>query len=163
MDLGRKVVEHPNPVARREQLVGQMRADEPRSAGDEDPFRHYRSGYCQVAENGRIAWKLRRLVERGPRRPLGGNPRRIPAFPPRRRVDAKRESAMEDHVYKIIELASSSTESVEDAIRKGVGRAAETLKNLRWFEVKETRGHIEGGEVAHFQVVLRIGFTLNEG
>ena len=71
--------------------------------------------------------------------------------------------AMEDHVYKIIELASSSTESVEDAIRKGVGRAAETLENLRWFEVKETRGHIEGGEVAHFQVVLRIGFTLNEG
>jgi hypothetical protein len=43
-----------------------------------------------------------------------------------------------------------------------VGRAAETLENLRWFEVKETRGHIEGGEVAHFQVVLRIGFTLNE-
>ena len=69
---------------------------------------------------------------------------------------------MEDHVYKVIELASSSTDTIEDAIRKGVSRAAETLENLRWFEVKETRGHIENGEVAHFQVVLRIGFTLKE-
>jgi flavin-binding protein dodecin len=69
---------------------------------------------------------------------------------------------MDDHVYKIIELAASSNESVDDAIRKGVGRASETLDNLRWFEVKEVRGHIEEGAVAHFQVVLRIGFTLNE-
>ena len=69
---------------------------------------------------------------------------------------------MEDHVYKIIELASSSHESLEDAIRKGVSRAGETLDNLRWFEVKEMRGHIEDGQVAHFQVVLRIGFTLKE-
>ena len=69
---------------------------------------------------------------------------------------------MEDHVYKIIELASSSNESIDDAVRKGVARAAETLENLRWFEVKEMRGHIEGGEIAHYQVVLRIGFTLNE-
>jgi dodecin len=73
-----------------------------------------------------------------------------------------REKQMEDHVYKIIELASSSNESLEDAIRKGVSRAGETLDNLRWFEVKEMRGHIENGQVAHFQVVLRIGFTLKE-
>ena len=70
---------------------------------------------------------------------------------------------MDDHVYKVIELASSSTKSVEDAIRNGVSRAAETLENLRWFEVKEIRGHIEKGKVVHFQVVLRIGFTLKEG
>ena len=69
---------------------------------------------------------------------------------------------MDDHVYKIIELASSSNESIDDAVRKGVTRAAQTLENLRWFEVKEMRGHIEDGEVAHYQVVLRIGFTLNE-
>lgn len=69
---------------------------------------------------------------------------------------------MEDHVYKVIELASSSSESLDDAVRKGVSRAAETLENLRWFEVKEMRGHIESGQVAHFQVVLRIGFTLQE-
>jgi dodecin len=74
----------------------------------------------------------------------------------------RREKQMEDHVYKIIELASSSHESLEDAIRKGVSRAGETLDNLRWFEVKEMRGHIENGQVAHFQVVLRIGFTLKE-
>ena len=67
---------------------------------------------------------------------------------------------MEDHVYKIIEIAASSTAGVDDAIRSGVKRASETLQNLRWFEVKELRGHIAEGEVAHFQVVLRIGFTL---
>ena len=69
---------------------------------------------------------------------------------------------MDDHVYKIIELASSSNESIDDAVRKGVARAAQTLENLRWVEVKEMRGHIEDGEVAHYQVVLRIGFTLND-
>ena len=67
---------------------------------------------------------------------------------------------MPDHVYKTIELVGSSTSSVEDAIRGAVARASETLRNLRWFEVTETRGHIEGGEVAHWQVTLKIGFTL---
>ena len=67
---------------------------------------------------------------------------------------------MPDHVYKTIELVGSSTSSVEDAIRNAVARASESLRNLRWFEVTETRGHIEGGEVAHWQVTLKIGFTL---
>jgi flavin-binding protein dodecin len=79
---------------------------------------------------------------------------------PRPRPQLQGEPAMDDHVYKIIELASSSEESLEDAVHKGIARAAETLQNLRWFEVKEMRGHIENGKVAHFQVVLRIGFTL---
>lgn len=69
---------------------------------------------------------------------------------------------MQDNVYKIIELAGSSTESVEDAIRTAVERAAQTVKHLRWFEVVQTRGHIEDGRIAHYQVVLRIGFTLED-
>lgn len=67
---------------------------------------------------------------------------------------------MPDHVYKTIELVGSSTSGVEDAIRNAVAKASQTLRNLRWFEVTETRGHIEGGEVAHWQVTLKLGFTL---
>jgi flavin-binding protein dodecin len=67
---------------------------------------------------------------------------------------------MPDHVYKTVELVGSSTSGVEDAVRSAVARASETLRNLRWFEVMETRGHIEGGQVAHWQVTLKIGFTL---
>jgi flavin-binding protein dodecin len=67
---------------------------------------------------------------------------------------------MPEHVYKTIELVGSSTRGVEDAIRNAVAKAAQTLRNLRWFEVLETRGHIEGSQVAHWQVTLKIGFTL---
>jgi flavin-binding protein dodecin len=70
---------------------------------------------------------------------------------------------MADHVYKIIELVGSSTRSVEDAVQEAIGKAAETVRNLRWFEVVDTRGHIEKGRVAHWQVTLKIGFTLEEG
>jgi len=67
---------------------------------------------------------------------------------------------MPDHVYKTIELVGSSTTGVEDAIRSAVAKASQTLRNLRWFEVVETRGHIEGSQVAHWQVTVKIGFTL---
>ncbi len=69
---------------------------------------------------------------------------------------------MSDNVYKIIEVVGSSTSSIEDAIEKAVTRASATVRDLHWFEVKETRGHIEDGRVAHYQVTLRIGFTLAE-
>ena len=69
---------------------------------------------------------------------------------------------MSDHVYKVIELVGSSPTSVEDAIQNAVGRASKTLKNLRWFEVAQTRGHIEEGRVHHYQVVLKVGFTLED-
>jgi flavin-binding protein dodecin len=69
---------------------------------------------------------------------------------------------MSDHVYKVIELVGSSPTSVEDAIQNAIGRAAKTLKNLRWFEVAQTRGHIEEGRVHHYQVVLKVGFTLED-
>jgi flavin-binding protein dodecin len=69
---------------------------------------------------------------------------------------------MSDHVYKTIELVGSSTQSVEDAVRTAIAKAAETVRHLRWFEVVETRGHIEDGRVAHWQVVLKLGFTLED-
>ena len=67
---------------------------------------------------------------------------------------------MSDHVYKIVELAGSSPTSIEDAIQGAVTRAEQTLRNLRWFEVLETRGHIENGKVQHYQVTLKVGFTM---
>jgi flavin-binding protein dodecin len=70
---------------------------------------------------------------------------------------------MSEHVYKTIELVGSSTRSMEDAVQRAIAKAAETVRNLRWFEVLDTRGHIEGGKVAHWQVTLKIGFTLEEG
>ena len=70
---------------------------------------------------------------------------------------------MTEHVYKTIELVGSSTRGVEDAVEKAIAKASETVRNLRWFQVLETRGHIEGGRVAHWQVTIKIGFTLEGG
>ena len=68
---------------------------------------------------------------------------------------------MSKHVYKVIDLVGSSPESIEDATNNAVERASQTLKGLRWFEVVETRGVIEDGKIAHWQVMLKVGFTLN--
>ena len=70
---------------------------------------------------------------------------------------------MDEHVYKVIQLAGSSEKSIEDAVSVAIQRAAKTLKNLRWFEVLETRGHIDGGKIKHWQVLVKVGFTLDEG
>ena len=67
---------------------------------------------------------------------------------------------MTEHVYKTTELIGSSTKGPEEAVRAAVARASETVRNMRWFEVTETRGHIEGGKIAHWQVTVKIGFTL---
>lgn len=67
---------------------------------------------------------------------------------------------MNDHVYKITELVGSSPDSIEDAVSQAIARASVSLRNLRWFQVVETRGHIENGKVAHWQVTVKIGFTL---
>ena len=68
---------------------------------------------------------------------------------------------MSDHVYKIVELVGSSPTGIEDAIQGAIARASSTVDNIRWFEVLETRGHVEGGKVLHYQVTLKVGFTLN--
>ncbi len=69
---------------------------------------------------------------------------------------------MSEHVYKVIELAGSSAIGVEHAVQNAVEKASKTLKNLSWFQVTETRGHIADGKVAHWQVVIKVGFTLQE-
>ena len=68
---------------------------------------------------------------------------------------------MADHVYKTIELTGSSPKSIDDAIANALAKAAQSLHNLRWFQVTDTRGEIEGGKVAHWQVTLKVGFTLD--
>ncbi|MDB5662866.1 MAG: dodecin [Sphingomonas bacterium] len=68
---------------------------------------------------------------------------------------------MSSHVYKVVEIVGTSTESVDAAIRNAVERAAQTIRHIGWFEVVGTRGHVEDGKVAHFQVTLKIGFTLD--
>ncbi len=67
---------------------------------------------------------------------------------------------MSDHVYKSVEITGSSTSSCEDAVQKAVARAAKTVRNMRWFEVIDTRGHIEDQKIAHWQVTVKVGFTL---
>ncbi len=67
---------------------------------------------------------------------------------------------MTDHVYKSIELTGSSQQSIEDAVQTAIAKAAETVRNMRWFEVVSTRGYLEEGEVAYWQVTVKIGFTL---
>ena len=69
---------------------------------------------------------------------------------------------MTDHVYRVTEIVGSSPQSVQQAIRNGIARAGETLRNLEWFEVTQIRGQIAEGEVAHFQVGLKVGFRLED-
>jgi len=76
--------------------------------------------------------------------------------------DHKQEQVMADHVYKMVELVGSSETSIEDAIQTAIKRAGQTLRNLHWFEVVQTRGHIENGAVRHYQVTLKAGFTLED-
>ena len=69
---------------------------------------------------------------------------------------------MSEHIYKVIELVGSSTSGSDDAIRNALSRASTTLKNLDWFQVVETRGHLVDGKIGHFQVTLKVGFRLEE-
>ena len=67
---------------------------------------------------------------------------------------------MDDYIYRVIEIVGSSQSGIEDAIRAAVDRANATIRNLRWFEVSRTSGQIEDGKVKHFQVTLKVGFTM---
>ncbi len=68
---------------------------------------------------------------------------------------------MSDHVYKSIELTGSSPNSIEEAVSTAVARASQTIRNMRWFQITETRGHLEDGKIAHWQVTIKVGFTLD--
>jgi len=67
---------------------------------------------------------------------------------------------MPNHVYKSIELTGSSTTSMEDAVRTAMDKAAKTIRNMRWFEVVETRGYMEDNKIAYWQVTVKISFTV---
>jgi flavin-binding protein dodecin len=69
---------------------------------------------------------------------------------------------MSNHVYKKIELVGSSPQSIEAAVENALARAKQTIRNMRWLEVLETRGHIENGKIDHWQVAVKVGFTLEE-
>ena len=71
-------------------------------------------------------------------------------------------TGMQDHVYKILELVGSSEKGIEDAVQNALTRAAKTVREMKWFEIVQTRGHVENGKVGHYQVTLRVGFTLEE-
>ncbi|ASY31665.1 MULTISPECIES: dodecin [unclassified Streptomyces] len=68
---------------------------------------------------------------------------------------------MSEHVYRVTEIVGTSTEGCDDAIRNGIRRAAQTVRNLDWFEVTQVRGHIENGEIEHYQVGLKVGFRID--
>ena len=67
---------------------------------------------------------------------------------------------MSNHVYKILELTGSSPAGIEDAVSTAITKANESVRNMQWFEIVETRGHSQDGKVAHWQVTVRVGFTL---
>jgi flavin-binding protein dodecin len=67
---------------------------------------------------------------------------------------------MSNHVYKTIEITGSSSSGIEDAVNGAVAKASESVRNMQWFEVIETRGHIKDGKVAYWQVTVKVGFTL---
>ncbi len=69
---------------------------------------------------------------------------------------------MNEHVYKKLELTGSSTTGIEDAVATALAKAAKTVRNMHWFEVIETRGHIDNGKIAHWQVTIKVGFTLED-
>jgi flavin-binding protein dodecin len=69
---------------------------------------------------------------------------------------------MSEHVYKVIEIVGSSAVSTDDAIRTAVAKAGKTLRHMNWFEVVETRGHLVDGEIAHYQVMLKVGFRIED-
>ena len=70
---------------------------------------------------------------------------------------------MEQHVYKVVEIVGTSERSIEEAIQNGIGRAVESLRKIGWFEVIQTRGHVSEGRIDHYQVTMKIGFTLEGG
>ena len=72
------------------------------------------------------------------------------------------ETNMDSHIYRVIELVGTSDKGIDDAVRTAIGRAHKTIRNLRWFEIARTSGHIEDGKVQHFQVTLKVGFTMED-
>lgn len=103
--------------------------------------------------NEKCGWALKRVLE-----PFGRSYHAVRASFPTRSGDYR---TMNDHIYKKIELVGSSPNGIEEAVNNAVNRAAKTVRNMRWFEVADLRGHIENDKIAHWQVTVKIGFTLD--
>ncbi len=69
---------------------------------------------------------------------------------------------MTDHTYRVVEMVGSSETSIEDAIKSAINKASNTVRHMRWFQVVETRGHIENNAVAHYQVTMKVGFAVED-
>lgn len=67
---------------------------------------------------------------------------------------------MQNHIYKQIEITGSSNSGIQDAIEKAIAKVSQTVRNLRWFELVNVRGHIDGGKIAHWQATLKVGFSV---
>ncbi|GCE43494.1 MULTISPECIES: dodecin [Rhodococcus] len=70
---------------------------------------------------------------------------------------------MSDHVYRVVEVVGSSSDSTDQAIKNAIARTNETVRNVEWFEVVNTRGHVENGAIAHYQVTVKVGFRVEPG
>lgn len=77
-------------------------------------------------------------------------------------MTSERGAHMPNNIYKHVELTGTSSTSIEDAVQRAVARASKTIRNLRWMQILETRGHIEKGKVAQWQVTIKAGFTIDE-
>jgi len=85
-----------------------------------------------------------------------------PPMPRKSKTDTPPETKAKDQVYKLVELTGTSKDSIEDAVEKAIKRAHKTVKNLKWFQVIETRGSINKGKVDHWQVTLKVGFNVED-
>ena len=109
--------------------------------------------------------KREKKVERAPATTAGGMTGRDGAIDLAIREEALNRSAeanMDHHIYRVIELVGTSEKGIDDAVRTAIDRAHKTIRNLRWFEIARTSGHIEDGKVHHFQVTLKVGFTMED-
>ena len=114
-------------------------------------LKEYQQNAEPDAAGGKAAWASR--PQTGIRHPPS-------AVPPARCPSTAREHVMSEHVYKMIELTGSSPDSIEAACGNAIAKASESVRNIRWFTVGEVRGHVEDGKVAHWQVTVKLGFTL---
>ena len=77
-------------------------------------------------------------------------------------MELKGLNFMSNHVYKMIELTGSSDKGIEEAVQNAVAKAGQTVRNMRWFQVMDTRGHIDNNQIQHWQVTIKIGFTMED-
>jgi dodecin len=125
------------------------------------PLSGVRIAYVWSRSSLRSLWALFRRASGAARRSRNGGTETTANLICLRRMRAN-SGSMSDHIYKKLELVGSSATSIEDAVMNALTRAQKTIRNMRWFEVVETRGHIEDGKINEWQVTVKVGFTLDK-